>query len=119
SAGRPYRFAYSCLGTPGWFLFDGVVRHDVVTGDEQVYRYGPGVYGSEVAVAPRPGGTDESDAYLVTLTTDMVRGCSECLVFDAADVAGGPVARLRLPARIPSGTHACWAAPGAVPGWEN
>jgi carotenoid cleavage dioxygenase len=31
-------------------------------------------------------------------------------VFDAAHVDAGPVAKLRLPERISSGTHACWTA---------
>ncbi len=27
--GEPYRYAYAATGKPGWFLFDGLVRHDV------------------------------------------------------------------------------------------
>ena len=30
-------------------------------------------------------------------------------VLDAADPAAGPIARVRLPERVSSGTHACWA----------
>ena len=45
----------------------------------------------------------------MTFTTDMVRDCSECLVLDAHDIAAGPIARVRLPERISSGTHSCWA----------
>ena len=60
-------------------------------------------------MAPRPGGTGEDDGYLVTFTTDMARDCSECLVLDATDIAAGPIARVRLPERISSGTHSCWA----------
>jgi len=67
------------------------------------------VYGSETPMAPRPDATAEDDGYLVTFTTDLVRDCSECLVLDARDVAAGPVARVRLPERISSGTHSCWA----------
>ena len=33
---------------------------------------------------------------------------SECLVFDAADLAAGPLARVQLPERICTGTHSCW-----------
>jgi carotenoid cleavage dioxygenase-like enzyme len=68
-------------------------------------------------VAPRVGGTEEDDAYLVTLTVDMNRDASECVVFRAADVASGPIARARLPERIASGTHACWAPGESVKGW--
>ena len=68
-----------------------------------------GVFASEVAVAPRLGATDEDDAYLVTITMDLGADESHCEVFDAADLAAGPVARIRLPERVSSGTHACWA----------
>jgi carotenoid cleavage dioxygenase len=113
-AGQPYRYAYDMTSPPGWFLFDAVVKHDVVTGTEQRYAFGDGVFGSETVFAPRAGATGEDDGYLVTFTTDINRDCSECLVLDATDVAAGPVARVRLPERISSGTHAWWAPPAAL-----
>jgi carotenoid cleavage dioxygenase len=107
-AGRPYRFAYNMTTEPGWFLFDGVVKVDLETGTEERYAFGAGVFGSETPMAPRPGATDEDDGYLVTFTTDTNRDCSECLVLDAHDLTAGPIARVRLPERIASGTHSCW-----------
>ena len=107
-AGLPYRYSYDMTGAPGWFLFDGVVKHDVDSGAEQHYAFGDGVFASETPFAPRPDATAEDDGYLVTFTTDMVQDCSECLVFDASDITVGPIARVRLPERISSGTHSCW-----------
>jgi carotenoid cleavage dioxygenase len=107
-----YRYSYAASGKPGWFLFDGLVKHDVLTGREERYPFGDGVYGSETAMAPRIGGVGEDDGYLITLTTDMNTDASYCVVFDAARVADGPVCKLQLPERISSGTHATWA-PGA------
>ncbi|AHH99740.1 carotenoid oxygenase family protein [Kutzneria albida] len=117
--GRPYRYTYAATGKPGWFLFDGLVRHDLLTGSEQRYAFGEGVYGSETAMAPRVGATGEDDGYLVTITTDMNQDRSECLVFDARRVADGPVARVRLPERVSSGTHATWAPGASLPGWRS
>jgi carotenoid cleavage dioxygenase len=108
-AGRPYRYTYAATNKPGWFLFDGIVKHDIETGSEERYRLEDGVFCSEVGVAPRVGSTAEDDAYLVTLTVDMNRDRSECLVFRADDVAAGPISRAALPERIASGTHSCWA----------
>jgi len=31
-AGRQNRYAYSVTGKPGWFLFTGLVKHDLATG---------------------------------------------------------------------------------------
>jgi carotenoid cleavage dioxygenase-like enzyme len=109
-AGRPYRYTYNMTTQPGWFLFDSIVKVDLQTGAEQRYAFGDGVFGSETPMAPRAGSVDEDDGYLVTFTTDVQRDCSECLVLDAKDIAAGPIARVRLPERISSGTHSWWAA---------
>jgi carotenoid cleavage dioxygenase-like enzyme len=117
--GRRHRYAYAATGVEGWFLFDGLVKHDLLTGSDERYPFGDGVYGSETAMAPRKGASGEDDGYLVTITTDMNQDRSECLVFDAGRVADGPVARVRLPERVSSGTHATWAAGHSIPGWSD
>lgn len=116
-AGQRHRYTYAALGEPGRFLFNGLVRHDTATGAEESLRFGDGVFGSETAVAPR--GPGEDDAYLVTLTIDVANDRSECWVLDAARLADGPIARIRLPERISSGTHATWAPGSAIPGWVH
>ncbi|MGZ6792131.1 MAG: carotenoid oxygenase family protein [Mycobacteriales bacterium] len=108
--GQPYRYSYAMTGHPGWFLFDGIVKHDNVTGAEKRFSFGDGVFGSETPMAPRPGATEEDDGYLLTFTTDVGRDCSEALVLTAQDL--DLVARIRLPQRISSGTHSCWAPAG-------
>ncbi len=105
--GKPYRYAWSMTSPPGWFLFDGLVRLDVETGTEQRFKYPAGVYASESPMAPT--GADEDDGYVLTLVSDVARDASECHIFDAAHIDAGPICRLALPARISSGTHACWA----------
>lgn len=103
---------------PGRFLFNGLVKHDVVTGAEERFSLPEGVYCSETAMAPRVGGTGEDDGYLVTFTIDMVEDRSQAMVFDAARVMDGPIARVTLPERISSGTHSTWAPGSALPGWD-
>ena len=118
-SGESYRYAYAATGKPGWFLFDGLVRHDVLTGSEQHYRFADGVFGSETAMAPRIGSTSEDDGYLVTLTTDMNADTSYCLIFDAARLDDGPICKLQLPERISSGTHSTWVAGSALRRWQE
>jgi carotenoid cleavage dioxygenase-like enzyme len=113
--GRRHQHVYAATGVPGWFLFDGLVRHDVETGEDHHLRLPEGVYGSEAVVAPKVGGTAEDDAYVLTFTTDVGNDRSECLIMDARGIADGPIARLRLPERISSGTHAAWAPASALP----
>jgi len=118
-AAHDYRYAYAATGKPGWFLFDGLVKHDLRTGGEAHYQFGDGVYGSEAAMAPRTDSGGEDDGYLITLTTDMNDDASYCLIFDAARVGDGPVCKLALPERISSGTHATWAPGSQLRRWHD
>lgn len=105
---RPYQYAYSALNKPGWFLFNGIRRTDVLSGETQEHHFGDDVFISESPMAPRPNATAEDDGYIVSFVTDMVEDRSYCAVLDASDVAAGPIAKVILPERISSGTHSCW-----------
>ncbi|MGJ9422579.1 carotenoid oxygenase family protein [Aeromicrobium sp. CF3.5] len=118
-AGGEYRYAYAATGKPSWFLFDGLVKHDLKLGTEERYSFGDGVYGSESAMAPRIGSTAEDDGYLITITTDMNDDASYAVVFDAARVGDGPVCKLKLPERVSSGTHSTWAAGEELRRWQT
>ena len=45
---------------------------------------------------------------MLSYAWDRARGASDLLVFDAMDLASGPVARVHLPARVPYGFHGTW-----------
>jgi carotenoid cleavage dioxygenase len=49
---------------------------------------------------------------VVSFVTDANDWSSACWVFDAQRVSDGPVAKVKLPGRIPAGFHATWV-PGA------
>ena len=108
-AGRPYRYGYSTLAVPGWFLFRGFVKHDLKTGESWTYELGENRYGSEAPFAPRQGATEEDDGYLVSFVSDENTGTSECVLLDARRIQDGPVCRIALPHKLCSGTHAVWA----------
>ncbi len=108
-AGRKGRYLYSTTAKPGWFLFNGLVKHDLETGQSWTYELGENRYGSEAPFAPRVGAKDEDDGYLVSFITDLDADRSECVLIDAKDIEAGPVCRIILPHRISSGTHAVWA----------
>jgi carotenoid cleavage dioxygenase-like enzyme len=106
---RPHRYSYNMrLSNDDTLLFDALVRFDSSSGEKVVHEFGPGRWGSEAPFAPRDGSTSEVDGYLVSFVTDEREGRSEVAIFDAADVAAGPVARVLLPQRVPVGFHATW-----------
>lgn len=106
--GRPYRYSFNTLFEKGQWLFKGIKRYDLASGQTQRFEYGPGRYGSETQIALRAQPKSDDDGYVVTFVVDLNRDVSECLVFDASDITRGPLAAVELPHRISVGTHACW-----------
>jgi carotenoid cleavage dioxygenase len=62
----------------------------------------------EPAYAPAPGNSDAGRGHWMTFATDRTDDTSWLLVFPAGDPAGGPVARVRVPVRVPLGLHGAW-----------
>ena len=108
-AGSNYRYSYSVTLVPGMFLMGGWVKHDLETGKSWEFKLPPGRYCSESPFVPRAGAIDEDDGYLVSFVIDENKGSSECVILDAKRIEAGPVARIKLPHKISSGTHSCWA----------
>jgi len=88
--------------------FHALVKYDHQDGSRVRFDYPPGWFASESPFAPRPGARDEDDGFVVTIATDAASLRSECWVFDAKQIERGPVARVKLPARVPTGFHAKW-----------
>lgn len=108
-AGQKYRYAYSTRTKPGWFLFNGYVKHDLETGESWELNLPEGRYASESPFVPRINAKDEDDGYLVSFIIDENAGTSECILVDCKRFEEGPVVRIALPHKISSGTHSCWA----------
>jgi carotenoid cleavage dioxygenase-like enzyme len=117
--GRKYRYAYSAIPEPGWFLFRGLVKHDLEAGTSSSIEFGEGRFGSEAPFVPRIGATEEDDGYIITYVTDVKLNRSECLIFDARNLAAGPMCTIILPERICAGTHGTWASGDAIGMVEN
>src|SRR5262249_1269531 len=108
--GRQSRYAYNVhISSEPTLLFDGLVKYDTLTGRSETHWFGPGRYGSEAPFAPRPNPRAEDDGYLLTFVYDEREDVSELLILDAQHITAEPVARVRIPQRVPIGFHACWA----------
>jgi carotenoid cleavage dioxygenase len=78
---RPNRFVYAPTGEAGKFLFNGLVKYDLQTGEERSLSLGAGVYASETLMVPRERASREDDGYLVrsrwtSTTTLRTASCS-------------------------------------------
>jgi len=106
--GRRSRYSYHGRMAPApTMYFDGLVKYDTDSGVRWSYAYPPGWFGGEVAFAPRIGSGAEDDGYLVTFVAEAT-GASEVYLFDARNIVAGPVARLAVPQRVPTGYHTWW-----------
>ncbi|MEV7075091.1 carotenoid oxygenase family protein [Streptomyces sp. NPDC093990] len=62
----------------------------------------------EPVFAPVPGTRGSECGYWLTFATDRTDNTSWLLVLPAGDPAQGPVARVRIPVRVPLGLHGTW-----------
>jgi carotenoid cleavage dioxygenase-like enzyme len=85
---------------------DRLVRYDMVTGGSEHVDLDISI--GEVCFAPRVGSTDELDGYYLGFGTDIGSDRSALLIWDAAQFPGAPVARIRMPRRVPNGLHGNW-----------
>nr|WP_289010777.1 carotenoid oxygenase family protein [uncultured Candidatus Microthrix sp.] len=113
--GRANRYGYVGLVRDvvgGDATFAGVAAWDLERSESTAWWCGPYEACGEAAFAPAPAGTSENDGWLTTFTTDLARDLSYLDIVDARDVAAGPVARVKLPRRVPFGFHGNWFAEG-------
>ncbi|WP_353940273.1 carotenoid oxygenase family protein [Streptomyces sp. HUAS MG91] len=120
---RRHRYGYAASAAEMWRAYetvDGVppderfsnclVKHDMLRGTRQVHRFPRGAAASEPVFVPRLGARDEDDGYVLAYVHDPDRGASDLVILSAQDFTGRPLARVRLPGRVPLGFHGSWVA---------
>ena len=104
-AGLPARYAVS-VGE------NELLRYDLTTGSAVEHRFGtaksPGKPGEAVFVPSTSGPADEGNGWYLGYVYDPARDGSDLVIVDASDFAAEPVARIRLPHRVPFGFHGNW-----------
>jgi carotenoid cleavage dioxygenase len=80
--------------------------HDDATGTEAAFPLPVGDVISEPVFVPR--GAAEGDGWLLATIFRAASATSDMAVFDAQDLAAGPVTLARLPVRVPDGFHGAW-----------
>jgi carotenoid cleavage dioxygenase-like enzyme len=110
--GVRHRYGYfvTTRGLSDDIMTDGLAKHDYGK-DATVVVDGPDFLTSpsEPTFVPRSSAQTEDDGYLLTLWWNRETGLSELLIHNAADLTRHPVARVKLPARVPFGFHGNWA----------
>jgi len=108
--GQKTRYAYLVDHNPELLHWTGIRKFDTDTG-ELLGAFSDGhehSWYSEPWFAPANAGSAEDDGYVVVFRWDQANREQQLQVFDARDIDAGPVARVKMPVRVPSGFHACW-----------
>ncbi len=87
---------------------DAIAHIDLAIGKRATYELPAGDAISEPVFTPRSASADEGDGWLVAVAYRAQTDRSELLVFEAQDVAAGPVATAEVPRRVPFGFHGNW-----------
>lgn len=86
----------------------GLALTDWLSGRTESFAFGAGHVVEEAVFVPKPGKTDERDAWLVGPSINLKEGVTELHVFDARGLADGPVATWRADVALPAGFHGVW-----------
>ena len=111
-AGLAYRHGWFAGQTrrAGGMTFNSIAHVDLKTGRRTVLEYDAGDAPGEPVFVPRSADAEEGDGYVLSVVYRGADDRSELQVFDAQDIAAGPIARARVPHRVPFGFHGNWLA---------
>jgi carotenoid cleavage dioxygenase len=101
--GRQTRFGYTMA-----LDMHALLKYDLERGTSVRHDFGPGRYAGEGVFVAAPDAQQEDDGWLVTYVFDAADEKSELVVIDAREFSSAPVARVRIPARVPFGFHGIW-----------
>ncbi len=111
--GLPARYGY-VMGLDAeapTLTFDRTLyKYDLETGHRETHDLGEGWYGGEPCFAPRSPDAAEDDGWVLAIVYDQNEDASHLIIIDAQNFAAPPVARVRLPRRVPFGAHGNWLA---------
>jgi carotenoid cleavage oxygenase len=88
--------------------FGPAYKHDVSTGRTEVHDYGPSCVTLEPVFVPKQAASAEDEGWIISFVYDAARDASDVVIVDAQAFSEAPVARIRLPVRVPFGFHGNW-----------
>ncbi|KAB5513407.1 carotenoid oxygenase [Coniochaeta sp. 2T2.1] len=113
---RPYDMAR--CGPPAGGLWNVMGHYNWATGEKDEYWAGPTSTFQEPVFVPKAGG-GEGEGYLLALMNHLDVQRNDVLIFDALELAKGPVGALHLPVRLRMGLHGNFVGQDEIDEWER
>jgi len=95
-------------GSAGGLLMNCLLHKDLSTGAEQHWWCGPVSSLQEPCFIARHKAAQEGDGWIVQICNRLEEHGSELLLFEALQVAQGPIATIQIPIRMRFGLHGNW-----------
>lgn len=112
--GLKHRYGYCAGFKPGdngaTVLGSQLYKHDLQTGSTQTLDLGAHYQLGEFVFVPADDKSAEDEGYLMGYAYDTSRDKSDLLILDANNFSNQPIARIKLPQRVPFGFHGNWIA---------
>ena len=112
-AGRDYRYGYglwladgSSSGHPSGVR--GIVKFDRTRDGSTVHEVDAAFWPDEAFFVPSSSESAEDSGYLLTYVYDRRSDRTDLWILDASDLRSAPIAKVKLPFRVPFGFHGTW-----------
>jgi carotenoid cleavage dioxygenase-like enzyme len=108
--GKAYRYGFAASANREWGDAHGyncTGRYDFKTGDSKLWEFGPEANAGEPVYVPNPDSDREEDGWVMCFVHNPGEGAF-LSILSAGDFDNGPVAKVRIPGRVPNGFHANW-----------
>jgi carotenoid cleavage dioxygenase len=108
---REYRHGWIVSGNvaeAGVRRGEGITHYDLSTGRNATWNAGPDDRFGEPVFVARSDDALEGDGWVLSVIYRSEEGRSDLAVFEATDIAKGPIALAHLSSRVPAGFHGNW-----------
>jgi carotenoid cleavage dioxygenase len=110
-SGLAYRHGWFAAQTrTGKVEFNALAHIDLATGARSTFILPEGDAVSEPVFVPRSADAAEGDGWVTAVAYRGAEDVSEFLVFEAQDMAAGPIASAKMSRRMPFGFHGNWVS---------
>jgi carotenoid cleavage dioxygenase len=109
---RRHRHGWYAADTSGasTIRMNAIAHLDLQTGARQMHELSGGDATSEPVFTPRSADAPEGDGWVTAVVYRAAENRSDLLIFEALDIAKGPVATAQVPRRVPFGFHGNWVS---------
>ena len=112
---KSYRYGWIVSGDEAFVrrgedATEGLIGYDLLRGSAQSWMPPRGDRCGEPVFVPRAPDSPEGDGWLLATVWRRAENRSDLAVFDAQDLAAGPIGLATLSGRVPAGFHGNWVA---------